>query len=531
MEDTKKQSVSSKKQLAEKTRNFIKMSPEEAPSAFSDLLRAYQMEIEALSKRCKFSEAEFLGIASVVATLPDPSATAASAASARSAHEDELKRFRTEFKDLESELLKMKNQEVTVRRLEGRIRELESQKKGEATAMEGEFNRRKSELEAAHAHKADRMQVEIDQLLNRNKSQEVDINEMNKSHFTEKSRTDQLIQRQQEEINGLNNQMESLREKLAISVTAPINNGATLDLYREVIDKSEERIAALEAELVKARTEMQADLSVKDKLVADLKQKLEGASGTSAAVQARMSMIANRLGQVLGLSEVTVGDLDSVLDSTKEQFMFLTSSTDTLRKRGDELLTERNRLVLELQAKVEEVDRLKSTAHSVEPVISSQSPSVSQRANPDDIVSIIQSQRDRFRARVLELESQRDALKQSQFEVDSRINVLMSEKKKLESERNFWKSQSYTSESKSGDVELGPIGGELSGSAPTLASMRRRMAGSGAQDLEQTVTSIMVWGLGNPVTRRAVLVYILTLHILVFMVLYRLSSIVSDGNQ
>lgn len=111
--------------------------------------------------------------------------------------------------------------------------------------------------------------------------------------------------------------------------------------------------------------------------------------------------------------------------------MFLTSSTDTLRKRGDELLTERNRLVLELQAKVEEVDRLKSTAHSVEPVISSQSPSVSQRANPDDIVSIIQSQRDRFRARVLELESQRDALKQSQFEVDSRINVLMSEKKNL----------------------------------------------------------------------------------------------------
>ena len=242
-------------------------------------------------------------------------------------------------------------------------------------------------------------------------------------------------------------------------------------------------------------------------------------------------MIANKLGQVLGLSEVTVGDLDSVLDSTKEQFMFLTSSTETLRKKGDELLTERNRLVLELQAKVEEVDRLKSIAHSVVPVICSQSPSGSQRANPDDVVSIIQSQRDRFRARVLELESERDALKQSQFEVDNRINVLMSEKKKLESERNFWKSQSSTSKTKSGDVELGPIGGDSSGSAPNLASVRRRIAGSGAQDLEQTVTSIMVWGLGNPVTRRAGLVYILTLHILVFMVLYRLSSIVSGGNQ
>jgi hypothetical protein len=49
MDETKRTSVSSKKVLAEQTRNFNKMKPEETLAAVQDLLKLYQVRSLCLS--------------------------------------------------------------------------------------------------------------------------------------------------------------------------------------------------------------------------------------------------------------------------------------------------------------------------------------------------------------------------------------------------------------------------------------------------------------------------------------------------
>jgi hypothetical protein len=102
---------------------------------------------------------------------------------------------------------------------------------------------------------------------------------------------------------------------------------------------------------------------------------------------------------------------------------------------------------------------------------------------------------------------------------------MLSDQRKMENEKNFWKSQSVEQKVKSppSDIELGAMS---SNGPPSLTSIKRRVAAS--NDMEQTLTSILVWGLGNPVTRRAAFGYLITLHLLVFFVLYRLSAILSS---
>ncbi|KAF9469930.1 hypothetical protein BDZ94DRAFT_42858 [Collybia nuda] len=70
--DNQKESVLGRKALADKTKEFKKLSDEEKPSAFKGLLKAYQMEIDNLTKRSKASENAFLKVYKVLAEAPDP---------------------------------------------------------------------------------------------------------------------------------------------------------------------------------------------------------------------------------------------------------------------------------------------------------------------------------------------------------------------------------------------------------------------------------------------------------------------------
>ncbi|CAH7671413.1 protein CASP [Phakopsora pachyrhizi] len=70
--ENQKDSLMGRKNLAEQTREFKKMSDEEKMGAFKGLLKAYQAEIDALTKRSKTSESAFLNIYKLLAEAPDP---------------------------------------------------------------------------------------------------------------------------------------------------------------------------------------------------------------------------------------------------------------------------------------------------------------------------------------------------------------------------------------------------------------------------------------------------------------------------
>lgn len=71
--NNQKESLSSRKQLAEQTRDFKKLPNEEKLVKFKSLLKAYQNEIDNITKRSKVSETAFLNVYKLLLEAPDPS--------------------------------------------------------------------------------------------------------------------------------------------------------------------------------------------------------------------------------------------------------------------------------------------------------------------------------------------------------------------------------------------------------------------------------------------------------------------------
>lgn len=161
------ESAASRKALADAVRSFRKLADADQPASFAGLLKGFQDEVDALTRRAKAAEKELLSVLAEVLDAPDPVPCLSAAEEARltSAHaaeessrlRDEAARFAEEAKRLaqelaaasaraaaaeaavadssrlrseldaaESELRKLTNQDITIRDLERRLGEFES---------------------------------------------------------------------------------------------------------------------------------------------------------------------------------------------------------------------------------------------------------------------------------------------------------------------------------------------------------------------------------------------------------------------
>jgi hypothetical protein len=146
-------STESRKGLMEAVKGFKRLSDEERAGAVNGLMKVFQDEVDALTRRARFSEKAFLSLFKDLVDAPDPApligASADSAkAAARLAEENakltaalaaaqaaasrgstdqaaEIDRLRSEVAQLEGELGKLQNQDITIRELEERITEFE----------------------------------------------------------------------------------------------------------------------------------------------------------------------------------------------------------------------------------------------------------------------------------------------------------------------------------------------------------------------------------------------------------------------
>ncbi|KAJ7217863.1 CASP C terminal-domain-containing protein [Mycena pura] len=129
--DNQKESVVGRKALADKTKDFKKIPDSEKLDAFKGLLRAYQSEIDSLTKRSKASENAFLDVYKVLAEAPDPYPLLEAAvdqtvkvAEARDL-EAELKRLREENVDLRQRVNDFPAVETAKKKAELKVEQLE----------------------------------------------------------------------------------------------------------------------------------------------------------------------------------------------------------------------------------------------------------------------------------------------------------------------------------------------------------------------------------------------------------------------
>ncbi|KAJ6499051.1 CASP C terminal-domain-containing protein [Mycena sanguinolenta] len=129
--DNQKESVVGRKALADKTKEFKKLPESEKVEAFKGLLKAYQTEIDSLTKRSKTSENAFLDVYKVLAEAPDPYPLLEAAvdqtvkvAEARDL-EAELKRLREENADLRKRVNDFAAVETAKKKIESKVEQLE----------------------------------------------------------------------------------------------------------------------------------------------------------------------------------------------------------------------------------------------------------------------------------------------------------------------------------------------------------------------------------------------------------------------
>ncbi|KAH9929496.1 CASP C terminal-domain-containing protein [Epithele typhae] len=154
--ENQKESVVGRKALADRTKEFKKMSDEEKLTAYKGLLKAYQTEIDSLTKRSKTAENAFLNVYKVLAEAPDPYPLLEAAvdqtvkvAEAREL-EAELQRAREENAELRKRLNENTSLENAKKKADSRVEQLE-QKMDDL--IQEKVNQKENELNATYDEK------------------------------------------------------------------------------------------------------------------------------------------------------------------------------------------------------------------------------------------------------------------------------------------------------------------------------------------------------------------------------------------
>ncbi|KIM45231.1 hypothetical protein M413DRAFT_441914 [Hebeloma cylindrosporum] len=154
--DNQKESVIGRKALAEKTKEFKKIPDEEKLNAFKGLLKAYQTEIDSLTKRSKASDNAFLHVYKVLAEAPDPyplletAVDQAVKVTEAMEHEAELQRLKEENADLKKRINDFATVENAKKKLETKVEQLDQKME---TLIQEKVSQKANELTATYDEK------------------------------------------------------------------------------------------------------------------------------------------------------------------------------------------------------------------------------------------------------------------------------------------------------------------------------------------------------------------------------------------
>ncbi|OAV94748.1 hypothetical protein PTTG_03091 [Puccinia triticina 1-1 BBBD Race 1] len=238
--ENQKDSLMGRKKLAEQTRDFKKMPDQEKVGGFKGLLKAYQAEIDALTKRSKTSESAFLNIYKLLAEAPDPYPLLEAAV-------DQTVRA-SEAKLLESELSRANDQ----------IKSLKSQLK-EAEKVEKESQKQAEKLEKLESKLEDIVKLQVS-----NKEAELDAvygERIMNFQQREKDLTKQL-ELTKKQLADLRTSNESNQAKILDDSSRrdfeTVSRRAEIELVEVDLERSQRRIEEVERRNEKLRAEIEA---------------------------------------------------------------------------------------------------------------------------------------------------------------------------------------------------------------------------------------------------------------------------------
>ncbi|XP_077423058.1 cut-like homeobox 1b isoform X4 [Vanacampus margaritifer] len=611
------ESEQSRKKLIDLSREFKKNTPEDFRKQVAPLLKSFQGEIDALSKRSKEAEAAFLNVYKKIIDVPDPVPVLELAQQLQlklqRMHdiETENTKLRETLEDYNKEFAEVKNQEVTIKALKEKIREYEQSLKNQAENLAQETQ---LQLHNDYAEKERKLQESQDSMSSRLEEAEHKAQSLQtalettqaelfdlKTKYDEESsaKADEIemvmtdLERANQRAEVAQREAESLREQLSLSnqsqqagsptdkadpdteqaVEVASNSSLEAELRAKERESAQlvEDVQRLQASLTKLRettstqiTQLEEQLSSKTTVLKELEEKLEK--------QADYEEVKKELGI---LKSVEFGTSDSVQDSNKplevlllERNRSLQSESAALRIANAELSGryaelqgefgtavrisgEQKELILKLEHDLSTIQAMSSLprpgADGAE-VINIPEPikeatamfadsSVSAHAElpqgqMDSLLSIISSQRERFRSRNQELEAESRSVQQTMQALQNELDSLRADNIKLYEKIKFL--QSYAGRAGGSDDTVMRYSSQYEERLDPFASFSRK-------ERQRRYLSLSPWDkatlslgrviLSNKMARTIAFFYTLFLHCLVFLVLYKTAWSESIGRD
>ncbi|TRY89078.1 hypothetical protein DNTS_009802 [Danionella cerebrum] len=594
-------SEQSRKKLIDQSREFKKNTPEDLRKLVAPLLKSFQAEIDALSKRSKESETAFLNVYKRLIDVPNP---VPALELSQQLHlkvqrmndiDTENQKLRETLEEYNKEFADVKNQEVTIKNLREKIREYEQSVKNQAERnyrshkilWRRSYMKLKSEPRLYRQIFAlERTQTELFDLKAKYdeestaKADEIDI------VMTDLERANQRAEAAEREFEALREQLSS--ENKSTQLQTRIDIAPYVDESVDLVPRSslEAELSAKEREmhqLVEDVQRLQFSLStLRENSQTNISQLQQELQSKSAALQEAESKLQTQtdyeeLKKELGiLKSMEFGPCDSpsVQDSGKplevlllEKSRGLQSENASLRIANTELSgryaslqteftaavktsADQKELILKLEQDLSTIQTLSrpdaegadsSSVVVPEPIkeatalftgLGNSPLSDLPQGQMDSLLSIISSQRERFRSRNQELEVTNSSLQQTLQALQSELDSLRADNIKLYEKIKFL--QSYPSRTGDSDDTVMRYSSQYEERLDPFSSFSKRERQRRYQSLSPWDKATLSLGrviLSNKTARTIAFFYTLMLHCLIFLVLYKAAWSESIGRD
>uniref|UniRef100_A0A2R8M9I0 Protein CASP n=1 Tax=Callithrix jacchus TaxID=9483 RepID=A0A2R8M9I0_CALJA len=582
------ESEQSRKRLIEQSREFKKNTPEDLRKQVAPLLKSFQGEIDALSKRSKEAEAAFLNVYKRLIDVPDPVPALDLGQQlqlkVQRLHdiETENQKLRETLEEYNKEFAEVKNQEVTIKALKEKIREYEQTLKNQAEtiALEkeqklqndfAEKERKLQETQMSTTSKLEEAEHKVQSLqtaLEKTRTELFDLKTKYDEETTAKADEIEMIMTDLERANQraevAQREAETLREQLSsanhsLQLASQIQKAPDVEQAIEVLTRS-----SLEVELAAKEREIAQLVEDVQRLQAGLTKLRENSASQISQLEQQLSAKNSTLKQ---LEEKLKGQADYEEDAAKplevlllEKNRSLQSENAALRISNSDLsgrcaelqvrvteavatATEQRELIARLEQdlsliqSIQRPDAEGAAEHRLEKIPEPIKEATALFYGPaapasgtlpegqvDSLLSIISSQRERFRARNQELEAENRLAQHTLQALQSELDSLRADNIKLFEKIKFL--QSYPGRgSGSDDTEL-RYSSQYEERLDPFSSFSKRERQRKYLSLSPWDKATLSMGrlvLSNKMARTIGFFYTLFLHCLVFLVLYKLA--------
>uniref|UniRef100_A0A5F8GH09 Homeobox protein cut-like n=1 Tax=Monodelphis domestica TaxID=13616 RepID=A0A5F8GH09_MONDO len=341
------ESEQSRKRLIEQSREFKKNTPEDLRKQVAPLLKSFQGEIDALSKRSKEAEAAFLNVYKRLIDVPDPVPALDLGQQlqlkVQRMHdiETENQKLRETLEEYNKEFAEVKNQEVTIKALKEKIREYEQTLKNQAEniALEkeqklqndfAEKERKLQETQMSTASKLEEAEQKVQTLqtaLEKTRTELFDL----KSKYDEETaaKADEIemimtdLERANQRAEVAQREAETLREQLSSA-------NKSLQLATQIQKAPDVAIEVL------TRSSLEVELAAKEREIAQLVEDVQ-------RLQASLTKLRENSASQISQLEQQLSAKNSTLKQLEEKLKGQADYEEDASKPLDVLLLEKNR--------------------------------------------------------------------------------------------------------------------------------------------------------------------------------------------